>query len=373
MLEIAEAVMEVGGESLKVCMQCGTCTGVCPWNLVKEFSPRLLIRMVSLGLEGYEQSSLWDCVTCGTCNSRCPRHVDLVDVIRSTRSLMVEGGMAPPLFRSPLGSMHSDGNPWNSPRSERVDWSEGLDIPRFSKEKENLFFTCCTHAYDARNKKVIKKIAALLLKGGVSFGVLGTAENCCGDQAHKCGGLEVFTELESKNSQLFAGQGVEKIISSSPHCMNMFNKHYQANISSCHYTRVFDNLFNEGMLTAKNEIPYNVAYHDPCYLGRHNGIFDEPRNVLKRIPGLNLIEFSRNRDKSLCCGGGGGGIWSEVPKEKRFGVLRMKEAQQAGANVVATACPFCMIMFEDALKAMGIEEDELKIMDVAELLFQSVE
>ena len=373
MLEIADMIMEVGGETMKICIQCGTCTGVCPWNLVDEFSPRHLIRLASLGIEGYEQDALWNCVTCGTCVDRCPRGVDIIDVIRSTRSVMVEGGIIPPLFRAPFGSLGNEGNPWGNPRSERMQWAEGLDMPEFSSEKtENLFFACCTHVYDARNKKVVREMVSLLLKAGVSMGIIGNEESCCADQAYNCGGAEISMSLEASNSELFESKGVKNIINSSPHCLNMFKKHYPGDYQSRHYTQIFNELIEKGALTPQKETPLKVAYHDPCYLGRHNGIYEEPRQVLNSIPGVELIEFERNRRYSLCCGGGGGGIWSEVEKEKRFSVLRIKEAQEAGVQVVATACPFCMIMFEDALKAMGIGEDDMKIMDIAELLYQSI-
>ena len=373
MLEIADAVMAVGGESLNICIQCGTCTVVCPWNLVDEFSPRALLRLVSLGIEGYEQKSLWNCVTCATCVDRCPRGVDMVDVIRSTRGVMIESGIVPPSFRSPFGALRNDGNPWGAPRCERTSWSEGLQVPEFSGATENLFYACCTHAYDARNRKVLREMATLLLRGGVSMGVIGTEESCCGDQAHKCGGVEIHASLETANTELFDARGVRKIIASSPHCMNMFKKHVPGDYAPRHYTQVFHELLAEGRLSPRREVPLKVAYHDPCYLGRHNGIYEAPRQVLRSIPGLACLEFARNRRSSLCCGGGGGGIWSEVEKDKRFSVLRIEEAREAGAQVIATACPFCMIMFEDALKAMGLDEDDLRIMDVAELLYQSVE
>lgn len=373
MLEITDAVLEVGGETLRVCMQCGTCTGVCPWNLVDEFSPRLLIRLVSLGIEGYEADSLWNCVTCATCVSRCPRQIDIIDIIRATRSVMLESGIVPPLYRVPLSSLRNEGNPWSSPRSERLEWAEKIDVPEFSETTENLFFACCTHAYDARNRKALRDMASLLLKGGVSIGVIGTEESCCGDQAHKCGGLETYTTLQDSNKELFNSKGVQKIIASSPHCMNAFNKYYGGRFNSVHYTQIFDRIIKEGTLIPKNEVPLKVAYHDPCYLGRHNGIYEEPRNVLRSIPGLEYIELPRSRAKSLCCGGGGGGIWSEVEVDKRFSVLRINEAKEAGAQVIATACPFCTIMLEDGLRAIGIEEEEMKVRDVAELLHMSVE
>ena len=372
MLEITEAILEVGGETLNQCIQCGTCTGVCPWNLVDEFSPRQLLRLVCLGLEGYEQDALWNCVTCSNCVNRCPREIDIIDVIRSTRSTIIWMSSVPPMYRAPFSSLHNDGNPWSSPRAERMDWNKDVAVPKFEKNTEYFFFACCTNAYDNRNKKILKEIAQLLLKGSVSMGIIGTDESCCGDQAHKCGGLDVYTELEENNKDLFNSNGVKKIIATSPHCMNMFNKHYDENYVSYHYTQILDKLINEGKLVPKKEIPMKIAFHDPCYLGRHNGIYEEPRNVLKSIPGVEFTELPRNRENSLCCGGGGGGIWSEVDVDKRFGTLRIKEAKEAGVQVIATACPFCTIMLEDSLKAMGIEEEEMKILDVAEILYQSL-
>ncbi|RJP14025.1 MAG: (Fe-S)-binding protein [Candidatus Abyssobacteria bacterium SURF_5] len=373
MLEITDAIMEVGGKTLKVCMQCGTCTGVCPWNLVDEFSPRLLIRLVSLGIEGYEQDSLWNCVTCATCVTRCPRGIDIIDVIRSTRSVMLESGIVPPAYRVPLASLRNEGNPWSSPRSERADWAAKLNIPEFSEATEHLLFACCTHAYDARNRKVLKETAELLLKGGASVGIIGTEESCCGDQAHKCGALETYTALQEANTELFAARGVRKIITTSPHCLNLFIKEYKGEFDAVHYTQVFAKLIKEKKLVPAKPVPLKVAYHDPCYLGRHNNIYDEPRDVLRSIPALEYVELPRCKQRSLCCGGGGGGIWSEIEVEKRFSVLRIREAKEAGANVIATACPFCMIMLEDGLKASGIDESEMKILDVSELLYESVE
>jgi len=286
---------------------------------------------------------------------------------------MLESGSVPPAYRVPLSSLRNDGNPWSSSRSERMDWNADLGISDFSGSTEHLFYACCTHAYDARNKKVLREIARLLLQGGVSMGVIGTAESCCGDQAHKCGGLETYTGLKESNSNLFASKGIKKIITTSPHCLNLFLKEYEGDFEVTHYTQVFDDLIAKGVLVPKKEVPVKVAYHDPCYLGRHNQIYDEPRRVLQSIPGLEYVEFTRSREKSLCCGGGGGGIWSEIEVEKRFSVLRIREAKELGANVIATACPFCMIMLEDGLKASGISESEMRILDVSELLYESVE
>lgn len=373
LLELADVVLEFGGKDLQVCMQCGTCTGVCPWGLVADLSPRQVIRLISLGLEGYEQEDLWNCVTCGTCVTRCPRGIDLVDVWRSARAAMQDGGMVPRELRGPLGSLRSEGNPWDGKREERLGWIKDIDVPAFGMHTEYLLHACCTHAYDGRYKKVLRQLAALLLSGGTSFGIIGTEESCCGDQAQKTGAFDTFNLLRKANTKVFESSGVSKVIASSPHCMNTFNKDYEGDLSALHYTQVLDDLIATGRLTPTNEVPLKVAYHDPCYLGRHNNVHEPPRRVLQSIPGLEYIELPRNREKSLCCGGGGGGLFREIPIDKRFSVLRIKEAQAAGAEVIATACPYCSIMLDDGLKALGIEEDKMRIMEVAELLYQSVE
>lgn len=373
MLEMAEVLLDVGGESLHACMQCGTCTGVCPWGLVDEMSPRWLIRMAGLGLEGYETETLWRCVTCNRCVSRCPREVDLVDVIRSARSVMQEGGMVPREYRGPLGGLRAEGNPWEGKREDRLNWMGDLDVPVYDRESESLFSPCCTHAYDAQFQKVVRKMTSLLLRGGVRFGVIGAEESCCGDQAHKTGALDTFTMLADQNSAMYDKHGVTEVITTSPHCMNVINRELESGPHAEHVTQVFDRLIERGVLSPTREVALTVAYHDPCYLGRHQGVYEPPRRVLQSIPGLRYVELPRNREKSLCCGGGGGGLWREAPTEERFSVLRVREALDAGAEVIATACPYCTIMLQDGINALGIDEERLKILDVAELLYESVE
>ena len=197
-LEVTDAILAVGGETLGICMQCGTCTGACPWNLVKYFSPRNLIRMVSLGLEGVEGEALWNCVTCNTCVERCPRGVDIIDVVKSTRAVMAEMGATPPGYGGPLASLRSDGNPWMGERSDRTKWPKGLTVPDFGSETDWLLFACCTQAYDARNARVARALVRLLEHAGLSFGSLGEAESCCGDMASKAGGVDVFDRLQTR-------------------------------------------------------------------------------------------------------------------------------------------------------------------------------
>jgi Fe-S oxidoreductase len=286
---------------------------------------------------------------------------------------MQEGGMVPAELRAPLGGLRVEGNPWEGKRDQRGAWAEDLAIPAYAQELEHLLFTCCTHVYDGRFKKVLRQIAALLRKGEVSFGILGSDESCCGDQAHKCGAYDTYSRLAKSNAKVFQKRGVSKVIATSPHCMNIFEKYFDGVSQSEHYTQVFDRLISQGLLEPTREVPLKVTYHDPCYLGRHNGVYEPPRRVLQAIPGLEYIEMPRNRSKSLCCGGGGGGLWQEVPVERRFSVLRIQEARASGAKVIATACPYCTIMLEDGLKALGIEEEELRVMEVAELLHRAIE
>ncbi len=374
MLELTEVILEVGGEDLQRCMQCGTCTGVCPWPDVRDFSPRSVIREVSLGFEGYEQEALWNCVTCNACVLRCPRGIDIIDVMRAARAVMLEAGSGPESYRAPLASLRSDGNPWSGDRSERTAWAEGLDLPAFDGEQDYLYFTCCTQAFDPRNKKVARALVGLLQQAGVSFGVLDEAESCCGDQARKVGALDVYGELAASNIELWRERGVKRTIVSSPHCMQVVNLEYKKEleqVEAIHYTQLLARLIDEGKLTPEAPVDLTVTYHDPCYLGRHAGEYEAPRKVLAAIPGLELKEMPRNRDASLCCGGGGGGMWMDLPAEERFAVIRVREAQAVGVQVIATACPYCTSMFEDAIKVLDLEET-LAVKDVAELLSESI-
>jgi Fe-S oxidoreductase len=374
MLEITEAILEAGGKSLHECIQCGTCASVCPWNEVSDYSPRHMIHQVSLGIEGYEEEALWKCVTCNTCVSRCPRGIDIVDVISAARATMLEMGSAPAAYRGPLSSMNSDGNPWNGDAGDRMKWADGLGLDVFTQANEYLYFTCCTQAFDPRNKPVAKALTGLLKNAGVNFGVSGPDAVCCGDQARKVGGRSTFDALKEKNMAIFEQDQVKKILVASPHCLNAFVKDYAPESKGMaveHYTVTLDRLIAEGAIKPSKETPLTVAFHDPCYLGRHNGIYAEPRRVLQAIPGIELVEMDHTRETSLCCGGGGGGLWLEVDKEQRFAILRVQEALDAGAGVIATACPYCTIMLEDAVKVMNAE-DNIAVRDVAELLADSL-
>ncbi len=375
-----KAVKAEVGETFMSCLQCGTCNSVCPWNQVSSYSPRRILRQLTLD-SGTEQSvdhAVWDCVTCNACGVNCPRGIEIIDVIKAVRGLNVTGGRIPEYFEAPLASLKSNGNPWGGAREKRTEWSRDLNIPDLTSGHDYCLFTCCTTAYDTSPSQATKKagqaLPQLLKMAGVSFGTLGTEESCCGDQAHKIGASDVFSELARNNTDLFARAGVQKILTTSPHCLNAFKNNYaelKGFVGSEHYTELLDRLLKEGRLRTTLEVECTVTYHDPCYLGRHNGIYEAPRRLLQSIPGLKLVEMSNNRERSLCCGGGGGGAWSDCPPKQRLGVLRVEDALNTGAEVIATACPYCIRMLNDAVRELGVQ-NKIAVQDLAELLLQSV-
>jgi Fe-S oxidoreductase len=369
----AEDVLAEIGDAFMSCMQCGTCTSVCPWNLVSDYNPRRILRELALesGSELSVDRAVWNCVTCNACGELCPRGIEIVDVMQAVRTLNVGNDQTPDQFKPPLLSLRDLGNPWNGERKRRMQWAENLDIPDFIPEHEYCLFTCCTTAYDSHSAKAGRALPQLLQAAGVSFGSLGILENCCGDQVHKIGALDIFYGLAERNNELFIGAGVRKILTSSPHCLNAFRKHYpdlKGIVSSEHYTELLQRFVEEGRLKFTREVNLTVTYHDPCYLGRHNGIYDAPRRLLKSIPGLRLVEMFNCRENSVCCGGGGGGAWSE---DQRIGLTRVNEALGTGAEVIATACPYCIRMLNNAIQDRGVQ-NQIAVLDIAELLVASL-
>ncbi|MGC8658741.1 MAG: (Fe-S)-binding protein [Desulfomonilaceae bacterium] len=379
-LEVSDAIVMSGAESLYWCMQCGLCTGSCPWRLVpgeasEQFNIRLVQRMGQLGLEGFEsENCLFACTTCRTCVDRCPRGVDIIGNVRGMRSMLAEVGTIPPSLKPIVGSLHSQGNPWSGPREKRTEWTEGLDIPTFSEDTEYFLFVCCTSCFDIRSRKIAKAVAKALRAAGISFGIIGNEESCCGESIRKVGDEALFQKLAESNINLYNGKGVKKIIVTSPHCLYTFKNEYPdlgGNWEVYHYTEVLAEALKGGKLTLSGEPVGSVALHDPCYLGRHNDIYDQPRELIESLPGSNLSELSRNRKNSLCCGGGGGRVWMETKAGERFAELRISEALDAGASTLVTACPYCITMLEDSCNVMG-KADQLKVMDLSELIAEKL-
>lgn len=377
-LEVNQAIAAMGGDTLNNCMQCGLCAGLCPWGRVVEGSPfvvRKLIRMGQLGLEGFESDEiLYACTTCNLCVKNCPRQVKIIDVIRAMRSMIAETGAIPQNLRPILGSVHSHGNPWAEDRSKRINWTQGLEVPTFGPDTDYFLFICCTSAFDQRSQKIARAIVELLRAAGVSFGIIGNEESCCGESVRKIGDEALFTKMAEQNIALFKEKGVKKIITTSPHCFTTFSKEYPelgGQFEVQHYSQFLSKLVQEGKLTPKNALDKKVVYHDPCYLGRHNEVYGDPRDLLKAIPGLELMEFSQNKAFSLCCGGGGGRLWMETKPEQRFSDKKMIEAADRGAQVLATACPYCITLFEDSRKGTG-KEEQIEVKDLTELLQASL-
>jgi Fe-S oxidoreductase len=371
--EIIEEIKAAGGDTYRLCYQCGICDAVCPWNNVRKFSIRKIIREAAFGLTEIESDDIWRCTTCGNCLEKCPRGVDQIELGVSLRRLATNynviaasaGGI-----KAARGSLAPEGNPLNEDRAKRADWAKGLSVKPFTEGTEILFFGCCYLSYDSRMKNVAVASADILKKAGVDFGILGTKESCCGESIRKTGDEEVFKGLARENIKTFIDNGVRKIVVSSPHCYETFKKEYSefmVNFEVVHMSQFLLELIKEGRLEITGEYGKKVTYHDPCYLGRHNGIYDEPREILRSIPGLTLNEMADSRNNSLCCGGGGGRIWMETPKGERFSDLRLEQVRAVGAEVLVTACPYCITMFEDSRLTLELD-DIIEIKDITEII-----
>jgi len=347
------------------------CDTVCPWNRVTTFSMRKLIREATFGLSGIEE--IWRCTTCGRCPQRCPRGVEIIDVMVSLRRMATEYGMFPHSvrpIRAVSAGLAAEGNPFGEERKTRGDWAKGLSVKAFTEGTEVLYFPGCYLCYDPRLNKVAQATANILNKAGVDFGILGSKENCCGESVRKTGNEALFKRVARENIKTFIEHGVKKILVSSPHCYHTFKNEYaefMVHFEVVHISQYLFQLVDEGRLTLAREYGKKVTYHDPCYLGRHNGVYDEPREVLQRIPGLELCEMEESREDSLCCGMGGGRIWFETVKAERFSNLRLEQAIGVGAEVLATCCPYCITQFEDS--RLGMKDSEvIQIRDITEIL-----
>lgn len=375
--EIADVIKESGGEAFKLCYQCGLCDVVCPWNRVRNFSMRKIIRQATFGLTDIESDDIWLCTTCGICPQQCPRDVKQIESGVALRRIATEYGVFPTTAKPVRGvsaSLLGKGNPLGEDREKRADWAQGLSVKPFTEGMEILYFPGCYLCYDPRLKKVASATANILNKAGVDFGILGDKENCCGESIRKTGDEELFKRLARQNIKAFVENGVKKILVSSPHCYHTFKNEYpefMVNFEVVHISQYLFELIQEGRIEFTKEYAKKVTYHDPCYLGRHNGIYDEPREALKKIPGLELNEMPEFRATSLCCGGGGGRIWMETLKGERFADFRIGQALGVGAEVLATACPYCITHFEES--RLTLEDNEsLEIKDITEIIAEVI-
>lgn len=375
-------------ESISKCVKCRFCITQCPVYEVSD-------GWVTQGGSGITQSLyygiklgridkdlrdiLMRCTTCRSCEIICDRlmaGVKLVDAIKMGRRLLLEE-QVPPIReqQKALENLQIVGNPYGMQPSKRTAWAEGLDVKKAgdSSGSDVLYYVGCTASYDDRVKAVARSIAKILQEARVDFAIL-EEEKSSGDQALTMGEYGLFELLAEENLGKIQKLGFKTVITTSPHDFNCYLKEYPEGMRKMeiqHYTQFLSGLIEQGKIKFKDTINKKVAYHDPCYLGKHNGIYEEPRKILKSIPGVELVEMQRNRENSLCCGGGGGRMWADFLEEPRLAEIRILEAIDAGAELLATACPFCLINFEDAIKGLN-KENVIAVKDIAEIVYEAV-
>jgi len=392
------------GEALKLeevvfydaCMRCGRCAQACPSTGAGEpFAPRDFIQATRQILWGkhspvgdirflnpkqlLDSKTAWYCTTCAACLEVCPVYGAPFEAVAKKRVVLVEEGKdVPDLMNQTLERLYNYENPWVASKRERAAWAKGLEIPVLTpggKDTPLCYFVGCTTSFDARAQGIARAFTGILRKTGVPFGILGEKEPCCGEIARVLGESGLFQEKMENGLELFDRMGIEEMVTSSPHCFHTLLHQYSGRpFGVRHYTQVLRELIAEGRPAFKKPARLTVTYHDPCYLGRHNRIFEEPREIIRSIPGTKLIEMARHGADSLCCGGGGGRMWQgqELHGEARMSEIRIKEAQATGAEILITTCPLCLIMLEDASKTLSLE-GKLRVMDLNELVLQSLE
>ncbi len=398
------------------CTECGRCTNVCPANTVgKELSPRDIILdlqkfmhanpLTAFGVKVGETTNgngkthsqdaqaalpiigavpatspeaLWQCTTCGACMEACPVFIEqMPKIVDMRRFLVMEEADFPDTMGDAVTSMETRGHPFKGTQATRVDWTEGLNVQTVAdaKDAEVLFWVGCGGALIERNQKTVRATAQLLQQAGVKFSILGREEKCTGDPARRIGNEFLFEMLAKENAEKLNQYGVKKIVTSCPHCFNTFKNEYPqfgGKYQVFHHSEFLAKLVDEGKLRPATESDKKITFHDPCYLGRHNGVYDAPRKLVQLSSRHQPVETERRREKGFCCGGGGGMSFVEEPKDKRVNQERARELLETGADVVAVGCPFCMTMLEDGINARKGDRD-VRVMDVAELLWQAVE
>jgi len=363
------------------CIQCGRCTGGCPVTV----RTNLNVRRFVYDAKTIDEDTLdelarlpeiWDCTACNTCAVRCPKGLKPVEVLIGLRNILVESGVIQPTVRDALESVFREGNPWEKPRAMRSDWMEGLEvkIAEPGEKVENLVFVCCTNAYDPKVQVSAKNLVKILNKAGVDYGFIGDDESCCASEVHNLGEEGLFEMMVEDNTELLNSYDAKRIVTISPHCYSTLkNQHPDLNAEVIHYTHLLKELFEAGKIELTREFSGRIVYHDPCFLGKQNNVYEEPRFILNQIPGAEIVEFERNRERSLCCEGGGGKMWVESESTKeRLADTRVKDAKELGASILAVACPFCVLTLDDSVKAKGFEE-EMRVAEILELLGEIME
>jgi len=365
-----EELIEITDGKAAPCYQCGVCTAICPWGLVRDepLSVRSIMRGAQLGLLEAEEA-IWLCTACGQCEIYCPRGVPIVEVFQSLRQLLWEKRKTPAGLTPILWSVYWNNNPLSQPPSQRMDWADGLNLQIFDSTKhEILLYFGCTASYDSRAQSVARAIVEVLRAADVSFGILGEEEPCCGEAVLRLGHSPYFQDVAQHAVDIFEKFDVSKLIALSPHCYDVFRNHYpniNESFEPLHYTEYIANLIEADRLALVGNLSSKISFHDPCLLGRVNELTDPPRAILETVPDAHVIEMPHSGPDTLCCGGGGGRMWMETPPGERFSDLRVQEALDVGADIIATACPLCISCLEDSIGSMGVTK--LKVRDIAEI------
>jgi Fe-S oxidoreductase len=383
------------------CADCGRCSDRCPANRVnRPLSPRFISIKArercfqlyplwgrtpeeSQPLIGgiYSEDEIWSCTTCGACEQECPLGIEYIDKMVDLRRGMVDEGMVPQSLQKPLSALEKRGNPWGKMEKKRADWAAGVGdggtVKFFDKGEaaETLYFVDSITSYDDRMQKIAQATARILWASGVDFGVLGKDEKDSGHEVRRFGEEMLFQALKEQNTEAIQAADVKRIVTADPHAYNALKKDYSGLPPVKHISEVIVESLGSGRLKLKGAEngSKTYVYHDPCYLGRHNGLYDLPRRAIDAIPGIRRGEMPADcRDRSFCCGGGGLMLFYEPEEEMRMGVVRVKMARDAGADVIVTACPFCLVNIEDAIKVAGLE-GKMEAIDLCELIDRHIE
>jgi Fe-S oxidoreductase len=365
-----EQLLELTDGAAAVCYQCGVCTAICPWGLVREetLSVREIIRHAQLGIPNGNES-IWLCTTCSQCEAYCPREVNIADVFLGLRYLAWQSNQPEAGLPKMLWSIYWNNNPWEQPPSQRAHWQKDFTLPAFNPdEHEILYYVGCTTSYDRRAQQIGHALVRLFNAAGVKFGVLGDGEPCSGEEILSVGHKPYFKDVAKHAAELFSQKDVGKLVTTSPHAYDVFLNHYPKvsdRFLPQHYTEFLAELIVDGRLKFDQKLEKKVAFQDPCYLARHNNQNIAGSGILHAIPGLELVEMSNNGQDTLCCGGGGGRMWLETDSGERFSDLRVQQARETEADVLATACPYCLACLEDSCKAQKLKS--IEVLDVAEI------
>jgi succinate dehydrogenase/fumarate reductase iron-sulfur protein len=371
-----------------LCIKCSICYSACPAAIDDRFlGPASLTANYRFVADSRDQGcpgrlkpmadNIWLCTQCNSCTLFCPKLVQCANALVEDHSLLVEAGNLPKTVIDVLERVYKYHNPMGTHQSKRMDWAKDLNVKTYptTTKADVLFFTCCSNTFDLRNQDAAKNMVEIFNKLGVNFATLGAEEWCCGDHMLRMGEKGLFEELALHNVEMFHKLQAEKIVTLSPHCYNTFknDKPYtDAKLDVQHYTQFLAEAIKQGKIKPTKPAKRKAAYHDPCFLGKRNDVYDSPRQVLQAIPGLELVEMKRTKQSSFCCGGGAGRVWTEEAEpEKRPCMNRVKEALDLGVDTIAVACPYCVTTLEDAVKVLDIE-NKIVIRDVLELLKESL-